>query len=96
MSQKRNKTDGFPAGTADRLVILGIWIASKEVCTVSWRSSEGGVYQRTTILREVFQKDDGWVLAIESGPLLPVTQLLGVSPGTLPDPHRLEHQSGKP
>lgn len=95
MSQKRNNTDGFPARTKDRLDILAFWLETKEVCTVSWRSSEGGLYQRTSILRDILQKNEEWIIALESGPLIPVEQLLGVIPGTLPDPPRLEgHPDG--
>ncbi len=95
MSQKRNNADGFPAKTKDRLDILVFWVETKEVCTVSWRSSEGGLYQRTSILRDIFQKNEEWIIALESGPLIPVEQLLGAIPGTLPDTPRLEgHPDG--
>ena len=95
MSQKRNNTDGFPTRIRHRLDILGSWVANKEVCTVSWRTDVGGIYQRTTILRDIYQKNEHWILALESGPLIPVAQVLGVKPGTLPDPSRLEGHPGK-
>ncbi len=82
MSQKRNNTDGFPARTGDCLDILGSYIESKEVCTVSWRSDAGGIYQCTTVLRDIFQKKKDWILALEAGPLIPVRQISGVRAGT--------------
>jgi len=95
MSQKRNNTDGFSAGTDVCLDILGSYVVTKEVCTVSWHSSEGGLYERTSILRDIYQKDGDYIVALESGPQILLKQFLGIKPGTLPHSSRLEDQPGK-